>query len=234
VTWYPPEGSSNVVVVAIDPPRGWCVFSASGVVGAGQGDDMWQERCKMREALRAASPGGYYSAVVEQPYGGARKNNIREIVMNAMAAGWWLRELHREALVTWTPNASTWRMPLGFPSPRELAKRHALMFVDVVCEVQRRPLLRGPKGGLMEHASEAVCMAVAFWLRTGLVHRGDVVHRVIERLHIPYTGGTPLKHSALTPIQPSSFLNGKLERKRMSARSWKGAMEADDEADGRT
>lgn len=230
MTFQPPPNPSSAVFVGIDPPTGWCIWTSEGIIGADQHDDIH----KAKQAVdRCQGARRVHTSIVEAPFGGARNNNIREVLQNAMAAGWWMRHYHARSLVMWVPNASQWRAQLGIPADRKLAKEHALKMVDLICDVQGRPRLRGPKDGMREHASEAVLMCLSAWLKCGMVSQDDVAHRVIKTLAIPYQGGKPLSHSALTPSAPSSILSPVIERKRaMRASSWRGMMKAGGDEDG--
>ncbi len=171
------------VVVAIDPPQGWAIWGPDGVVAAGEGkgNDARAKRLSAFKTLQALSRGcAFHAAVVEWPYGTQGQDDegdrVQALLHNAGSAGWWecvFSMLMHDRFVgerghgvpVWMPTSSEWRPLVGIKAPdREEAKRRAVAIGGkAFSETAHVGLLTGPRGGVLSHASEAVCIAMALW-----------------------------------------------------------------------
>lgn len=188
--WEPPARVSTSYIVAVDPPAGWCIWGPGGIVVAGQADNIiksWGQYVTARN--KYLSGVWIYMAVVERPFGG---QNTQSIIHNAIATGWWMREFHIMTHLQWNPMASQWRPHLGIGGARASLKAQAIEVARHVCRLQGIDPPTTVKGRPAEHASEAVCMALAAWLRFGLVVKDDIAHKFIKATGMPYEGGVKM------------------------------------------
>lgn len=159
-----------MIAVAVDPPQGVAAWGPRGPLWVVQG----RRPADTREAIAgklAALDGADVRCAVERPFGLARKSNPRSVVSQSVSSGWWLRDLEIwSGSGVWHPEAKQWRSVLGYAGARSnQAKAQALILADDACQEAKIPIPRGPKGGTWEHGSEALCLALAAYVRA----RGD-------------------------------------------------------------
>lgn len=187
--WRPPLRASTNLVTAVDPPGGWAIWQAQGIVAWDQQADAYAASHAYRRARREASLAArfHYVATIERPYGAA--DNVQEVIQNAMATGWWLCETHLHSNLQWNPTAGQWRSWVGIHGDRKQCKEQAIDLARLLAKLQGIDPPMTKERRPAEHASEAWCMCLATWLRFGLVVHDDLAHRFIQATGMPYFGG---------------------------------------------
>lgn len=184
-----PKRQTTALVVAVDPPGAWCIWDREGLVAARQGESMQQMATELRRVLMSRYPGRFFYGMVERPHG-AHHGNMKSIIVEAITTGWW----HRALMIAgspapWTPMANQWRKWVGLGGrSRDDSKEDAVRLAGILYEMSGRvgQGLVDKKGKPLVDASEAVCMALATWLRHGLPVAGDVSHQWMMKYRVPY------------------------------------------------
>jgi hypothetical protein len=115
------------------------------------------------------------AALVERPYGTQGQEDpqerIQSLLSNAESSGWWqgkLSSMFPSALL-YVCVASQWRSLLGLRvADRETAKR---IGVDLAAKAAKETAgleMKGPRGAALVDAAEALCMAMALWIKLKL------------------------------------------------------------------
>lgn len=159
-----------MIAVAVDPPQGVAAWGHSGPLWIAQGKKP-QDTRDLVAAKLGALDGHEIRCAVERPFGLGRRSNPRAVVSQAVSSGWWLRDLEVwSGSGVWHPEAKQWRSVLGYAGAKaDQAKAQALVLADDACDRAGIDRPRGPKGGTWEHGSEALCLALACYVRA----RGD-------------------------------------------------------------
>jgi hypothetical protein len=165
-------------VLGIDPPNGVAAWARDGVV-------MWrqtttgsfrEQRVQVwRDAITLINELGPPLVVaIEKPYGapmaqaGLVDSGLIEALLKQADSGGWLEAKFQGCDIT-RPIAMEWRAAIGVAggSRKKVNDRVVRLAEKAVIETSGKPL-RGPRDGAMEHAANAVGLAMATWALTGL------------------------------------------------------------------
>lgn len=168
-------------VIGIDPPQGWAMWSAHGVVAWGQAPDGLSAREKRAGILQDIEtalddlPQKPLIVAIEFPYGAAvdfrgnvNEGMIQSLVAQADSGGWFEGKLEDRTQAILRPTAPQWRKIVGVNAKnRAHAKDIAIRLAEKAVAETTDTILRGPRGGTKEHAAEAILIAMAAWITTG-------------------------------------------------------------------
>lgn len=179
------------LTVGVDPPGAWCVWCNDGVLVSGADENEVYGTEAMGRILKEMEVDRrrFCMAAVERPWGISEPGREQSILRNAISCGWWRHYLYRAAMVNWAPTAGQWRRWLGIRGTRAQCKEQAMHLATKLTELQVEARIGPPKD---HNEAEARLIAMAAWLRYGLVTHGDLTHRWMIAFNVPYRKPPPI------------------------------------------
>lgn len=186
-----PRRLNRSLTVGVDPPGAWCVWYNDGVLVSGVDANEVYATESMSKILvdMELRDRRFALAAVERPWGIGEPGQEQSVLRNAISCGWWRHHLYRTAMVSWAPTAGQWRKWLGIKGSRSQCKEQAMRLATWLAETQGDGRIGPPKD---HNEAEARLIAMAAWLRSGMVTHGDMTHRWMIAFNVPYRTPPPL------------------------------------------